>query len=95
MDHLVRNVRDASEVDPESGVHGITLRRYREAIVASDGNKTRSEVNRVMAYCSKMTIEDMLLTEARRTSLPLEDIIQRLKSRLVKKSPPITTSDSL
>jgi hypothetical protein len=83
-EHLITCIENALE----PGLHEITIRCLREAIMTSDPNKTRTEVNRLMAYCARLTAEDMLLAEAKKTPLPFHDIVARLRSRLLKRSPP-------
>jgi hypothetical protein len=62
----------------------------RQAVLSSDSNKTRSEVNRLLSYCCKLTIEEMLLMEARRAPFPVEDIKKRIRMKIMKKSAPIS-----
>lgn len=62
----------------------------RQAVLTSDGNKTRGEVNRLLSYCCKLTIEEMLLMEARRAPFPVEEIKKRIRMKIMKKSTPIS-----
>jgi hypothetical protein len=77
----------------ESGVADIPslpLGIFRQAVLTSDSNKTRSEVNRLLSYCCKLTIEEMLLMEARRAPFPVEEIKKRIRMKIMKKSAPIS-----
>ena len=67
-------------------IPAMPIRIYRNAILRTDENKTRNEVNKLLAYCTKFTIEEVLLLEARRTPFPLEDIKKRLRMKVIRKS---------
>ena len=69
-------------------IPAMPIRIYRNAILRTDENKTRNEVNKLLAYCTKFTIEEVLLLEARRTPFPLEDIKKRLRMKVIRKSIP-------
>lgn len=68
----------------------LPLGLIRQAVLTSDSNKTRSEVNRLLSYCCKLTIEEMLLMEARRTPFPVDEIKKRIRMKIIKKSAPIS-----
>lgn len=66
-----------------------TLATLRDAIVAVDPNKARSEVNTYLARGVGFEIEEMLLMEAKKTSVSVSDFKKRLRRNgLLKKSPP-------
>ena len=62
------------------------LRMFRNAILKADENKSRAEVTKLLAYCAKLTIEEALLMEARRTPFPLDEFKCRLQMKIVRKS---------
>lgn len=64
----------------------LPLGLIRHAIILSDHNKTRSEVNNLLSYCCKLTIENMLFLEARRTPFNLEEFKKRIRMKVMKKS---------
>ena len=71
-------------------IPSLPLGLVRQAVLKSDSNKTRSEINRLLSYCCKLTVEETLLLEARRTPFPVEEIKSRIRMKIVKKSPPIS-----
>jgi hypothetical protein len=79
---------DLGPAADEVEILSLPLGLVRQAIITSDENKTRNEVNRLLSYFCKLTIEEMLLLEARRTPFPIDDIKRRVRMRILKKSPP-------
>jgi hypothetical protein len=71
---------------PDSKV--ITVGKLREALTYSDSNKTRNEINQLLSRGCSLTIEGMLLLEAKRTPIDVEEFKTRLKNGLLKKSAP-------
>lgn len=79
-----------SLIPPPPEVPSIPLGLVRQAVIRSDSNKTRGEVNQLLSYCCKLSIEESLLLEARKTPFPIEEIKSRIRMKIMKKSPPIT-----
>lgn len=61
----------------------------REALVYADKNKTRSEINRYLARGSFCTVEEMLVMEVKKTMVPLDLFIKRLRRGLLFPSLPL------
>lgn len=66
----------------------MTLNKLREALIYADSHKTRTEINLLLSRACNLSVEETLLTEARRTPLSVEDFKRRLRSGLLKRSPP-------
>jgi hypothetical protein len=66
----------------------LTISKYREAIIHADPNKSRTEVNKLLSRATAMSIEEMLLAEAKRMTVPVDEFKLRLKSGLLQKSAP-------
>lgn len=66
----------------------MTIGKFREAINYADSNKSRTEVNKLLARACAMSIEEMLLAEAKRMTVFVEDFKLRLRSGLLQKSAP-------
>ena len=74
-----------SSRDSPSELHS-TLADLREALLRADPKKPRAEVNSYLARGCGVSLEQMLLMEAKRVEIPLEDFMRRLRSGLLKKS---------
>lgn len=85
--HVFDAIAQFHEVDEVS----MTVGKLREALVFADPQKPRAEVNKLLARACGGTVEEMLLQEARRVALPLEEIKRRLRQTLLTKSPPSHT----
>lgn len=72
-----------------NGSDSVTIGRLREALESVDPNKVRAEINRLLARGTGVSIEVMLMTEARETSISVETFKSRLKNGLLKKSNPV------
>jgi hypothetical protein len=72
-----------------NGSDVVTLGRLREALESVDAHKVRAEINRLLARGAGVSIEVMLMTEARETTIPVEAFKTRLKNGLLKKNNPI------
>jgi len=78
IDQLARTEQDATE---------IVVSKLREALALADANKTRLELNQLLARGANCSIEDILIREAKRIPLSVEDFKRNLKTGLLKKSP--------
>lgn len=66
----------------------IAISKLRDALVLADGNKTRTEVNQLLARGAGCTVEAVLLREAKRVPLVVEEFKSNICLGLLKKSPP-------
>jgi hypothetical protein len=64
------------------------ISKYREALNHADPNKSRTEVNKLLSRATGLSIEEMLLAEAKRVAVGVEEFKLRLKSGLIQKSAP-------
>jgi hypothetical protein len=92
-DNAIASSANEKEADKDgefavADVPSLPLKLVRAAIAKVDEHKPRADVNRLLAYCCKLTIEEMLLLEARRTPFSIADIKRRLRMKVVRKSPP-------
>lgn len=71
----------------EVGVVEIALNKLREALVLSDANKTRMEINQLLARGVGCTLENVLLKEAKRVPVLIEEFKTNIKLGVLKKSP--------
>ena len=71
----------------ESGATEVSVAKLREALMLSDANKTRMEINQLLARGAGCTLEEALLKEAKRVPLSVADFKTRIRSGLLKKSP--------
>eukprot|EP01038_Epipyxis_sp_PR26KG_P013229 gene13229-17729_t len=74
--HLLENVLE------------MPIGRYREALQYADPNLNRSEINHLLSRGCGVSLEEMLLLEAKRQPIPLEDFKKKIKNGLLKKSFP-------
>jgi len=75
---------DGDEEEDEA-VPSMPLRMFRAALVNADGNMSRADVNKLLAYCTKLTVEEMLLMEARRTAFAVQDVKNRIRMKVIRK----------
>jgi hypothetical protein len=66
----------------------VRIALLREALALSDANKTRLEINLLLARGAGCSLEAILLKEAKRVPVLLEEFKQNIKNGLLKKSPP-------
>jgi len=66
----------------------IAISKLRDALVLADANKTRTEVNQLLARGAGCTVEAVLLREAKRVPLLVEEFKTNICTGLLKKSPP-------
>lgn len=85
---MERAVLAAIDLVAEPGTAEIAISKLREALVSVDSNKTRTEVNQLLARGAECTVEAVLLREAKHVSLVVEDFKVHVCSGLLKKSPP-------
>lgn len=81
-------VASIEQVCGELGVDEVPIGKLREAIVLADSNKTRLEVNLLLARGASCSLEDILLREAKRVPIPLAAFKANVVNGLLKKSPP-------
>ena len=72
----------------DPGAFDMPVSRFREAILGSDPNKPRSDVNEYLARGCGVPVEDMLLLEAKRVPISVADFKNRLFSGMIRRSPP-------
>ena len=74
-------------LEKEGGITTVGI--LREAVELADNNKSRSEINALLARgLQSIPIEEVLLKEARKDSVNVEEFLKFLKKGLLKKSPP-------
>lgn len=74
--------------NPSSGGVEVSISKIREALCQADPNKPRSDINTWLCLGTKMTVEEVLLAEAKRVLVSAKDFKSSLKMHLLKKSPP-------
>lgn len=72
----------------DPGAFDMPVSRFRDAILGSDPNKPRSEVNEYLARGCGKSVEDMLLLEAKRVPINVAEFKKCLFSGMIKRSPP-------
>ena len=84
-EHITASVHDITE--KEGGITTVGI--LREAIELADNHKSRSEVNALLARgLQNIAVEEVLLKEARKDSVDVEEFLTNLKKGLLKKSAP-------
>lgn len=73
-------------VDPSAPE--ISLPKLREALILADANKTRVEINQLLARGAGCTVEAVLLREAKRIPVGVEEFKTNICAGLLKKSAP-------
>ena len=71
----------------EPGVVEVPIPKLREVLLIADPNKTRLELNLLLARGAGCTLETILLREAKRVPVILEEFKINIKNGLLKKSP--------
>lgn len=66
----------------------MTVGKLRDALQYSDSNKSRIDINQLLSRGCGVAVEAMLLMEAKRSPVTIEDFKKRLRSGLLKKSAP-------
>lgn len=84
-----KHVMDCIDQFNEMNEKDMMIGKFRDALIYADPNKSRTEINKLLSRSCAMSIEEMLLAEAKRTMIPIEDFKLRLKSGLLQKSPPV------
>lgn len=82
-----KHVIDCIDQFTEIGEKEMTVAKYRDALCYADSNKPRSDINKLLARGCGSTVEEMLLLEAKRVTISLEEFKRRLRSGLLQKSP--------
>lgn len=86
MERVVRGcIEQVCETEPP-GVAEISLSKLREALVLSDVNKTRGEINQLLARGAGCTLESVLLKEAKRVPVLIEEFKVNIRAGVLKKS---------
>ncbi len=83
-----KHVLDAIDQFADLNEKELSISKYREALIYADPNKTRSEINQWLARACACSIEEMLLSEAKRTMYSVSEFKRNLCSALLKKSAP-------
>ena len=83
-----KHVMDCIDQFNESYEREMIISKYREALNHADPNKSRTEVNKLLSRATGLSIEEMLLAEAKRAVVNVEEFKLRLKSGLIQKSSP-------
>jgi len=78
----------SSSLVPPTITNEITINKLREALMHADSNLSRSEVNHLLARGCGMTVEDVLIQEAKRELISFDDFRRKLKNGLLKKNIP-------
>lgn len=84
---MEKNVMACVEQLCEPGVVEVPIGKLREALLQADKNKTRLEVNLLLARGARCTLEAILLKEAKHIPVSLEEFKIDIKNGLLKKSP--------
>ncbi|RYH21420.1 hypothetical protein EON65_20770 [archaeon] len=71
-----------------SGGIEVSISKIREALCQADPNKPRSDINTWLCLGTKMTVEEVLLAEAKKVLVCAKDFKNSLRMHLLKKSPP-------
>lgn len=71
----------------EPGVVEVPIGKLREALALSDANKTRSEINHLLARGVGCTLEAVLIREAKRVPVAVEEFKVNIKAGVLKRSP--------
>lgn len=74
----------------EEATGDITIGKLREALCLADPNKPRPEINQLLARGYGLSVETVLIYEARRTLVSSEEFKRCIHSILLKKSPATT-----
>jgi hypothetical protein len=72
-----------------TAVAELPIKKLREAILLADPDKTRVEVNYLLSKGTGCPMEEVLMKEAKRMSVPVEEFKSNLKGCLLKKSVPL------
>ena len=83
-----KRVSDLINKAKEPGTNDGLLSKIREAIVNADPNKSRPEVNELIARGCDATVEEALLMEAKKDLVSIEAFQKRIRKELLKKSGP-------
>jgi hypothetical protein len=66
----------------------MTVGKLRKALSYSDSNKSRIDINQLLSRGCGIAVEGMLLMEAKRIHVSVDDFKKRLRSGLLKKNAP-------
>ncbi len=84
-----KHVIDCIDQFTDAGEKEMTVAKYRDALNYADPNKSRADINKLLARGCCTTVEEILLMEAKRIPIPIEDFKKKLRSGLLQKSAPI------
>ena len=65
----------------------VYISKLREALILADANKTRTEINQILARGHNSNIETILLYEAKKNSININQFKSNIANILLKKSP--------
>ena len=65
----------------------VYISKLREALILADANKTRTEINQILARGHNSNIETILLYEAKKNSININQFKSNIANVLLKKSP--------
>ena len=77
----------ASATPVAATVQELPVSKLREALMLSDANKSRMEINQLLARGAGCSLEEVLLKEAKRVVLSVEAFKSKVVAGLLKKSP--------
>ena len=83
-----KHVIDCIDQFTDIGEKEMTVAKYRDALTYADSNKSRSDINKLLARGCGSTVEETLLMEAKRVSISVDEFKKRLRTGLLQKSPP-------
>jgi hypothetical protein len=83
-----KHVMDCITQFSDTGETEMNVTKYRDALNYSDPNKSRADVNKLLARGCGTTVEEMLLMEAKRTTVPIDLFKKKLHAGLLHRSPP-------
>lgn len=94
MDCIEQSLESMGNNEASSGAtasRSMLISRYREALTIADPNKSRTEINALLARAANTNVEEMLLLEAKRVTLNFEEVRRRLRQGLLKRSAPMNS----
>ena len=65
----------------------VYISKLREALILADANKTRTEINQILARGHNSNVETILLYEAKKNSININQFKSNIANILLKKSP--------
>lgn len=83
-----RRITDCLNKAKEPGTSDGYIGKLRDALSFADPNKTRADINKMLARGCGVTIEEVLLMEAKKDLVPIDTFQRTLRKELLKKSGP-------